>query len=508
MLDTIKQAKIGSIVSLYEEIDEEIDAFEYFAKLSNYGKKKNSLLLEDKNKSIGTSNPCLLVTGKDNEFEIKALNETGKKILQFVKKDFGFCDKAIYGRDKIHGTLTPTRRTVSEDQRLKLKTHMDIIRAIAFRFKAGEELVVPCGMLGMISYDFVDNVGDLPANKEDMINDPDYALYFLDNMFVVDHDTKKTYFVSNAIVTDNKRDDLYKSCNRIIKGYEKLLDKKLPKLKKSKKKVFEVDYDTGMEEFLDMVKKLKRHILEGEILSANPSRMAISNYGAEPLDIYSKFKNGLVSFFMNDGEGISMGHAYDSLKVKDNVVELRVGTNLRPRDNEDNDLDNKYEIGLITGENEIVKHTMQVDAARNEISKISEPGTRYASKLFAIEKQENTQKVASNVVGKLKEGLDGLHVFLSSINFGAGLPKLKSMELLRKMEKTKRCFNSGSIVMIGADKKVDSKTLSMIRIKKDKAYSRVSSYVFHGCDEEKVVEKNESKLSAFLENIKGAGGFK
>ncbi|GAG47259.1 unnamed protein product, partial [marine sediment metagenome] len=34
----------------------------------------------------------------------------------------------------IGGKLKPARRAVSEEQRLKLRTHMDIIRAIAFKF--------------------------------------------------------------------------------------------------------------------------------------------------------------------------------------------------------------------------------------------------------------------------------------------------------------------------------------------------------------------------------------
>ena len=66
MLDKVKNAKIGSIVPIYEAIDF-IDPSEIFIKLSNYGRNKNALLLESGNaaqKSVGSANPCLKVSGK------------------------------------------------------------------------------------------------------------------------------------------------------------------------------------------------------------------------------------------------------------------------------------------------------------------------------------------------------------------------------------------------------------------------------------------------------------
>ena len=88
LLEAVKEAKIGSIVPVYKEIYMELDALEYFAKLSDYGRKKNSILFEDKERSIGSANPCLMVVGKDIDFEIIALNNLGKKFLSFIKKDY------------------------------------------------------------------------------------------------------------------------------------------------------------------------------------------------------------------------------------------------------------------------------------------------------------------------------------------------------------------------------------------------------------------------------------
>ena len=44
---------------------------------------------------------------------------------------------------------------------------MDVLRAVAFAFElASPPFRITCGLLGMISYDFIDQFEKLPANKE------------------------------------------------------------------------------------------------------------------------------------------------------------------------------------------------------------------------------------------------------------------------------------------------------------------------------------------------------
>src|SRR3989338_25286 len=163
-LEEIKKAKIGSIVPVFKVVEPIKDSVEYFAKLSNYGRKKHSLLFESADivakygeLSLGSASPCLKLTGFKEDFEIKALNTVGKKFLKLLKKDLSFCDKVSYKQDTIKGKLTPKRKNVSEEARLKLKTHIDIIRAVAFKFKPVSKPFIPyCGLFGAISYDFID----------------------------------------------------------------------------------------------------------------------------------------------------------------------------------------------------------------------------------------------------------------------------------------------------------------------------------------------------------------
>src|SRR3989338_7983221 len=100
--EQIKQAKIGQIITLFKVIEEPLNSLELFAKLSDYGRKKNSILLESADivpkygeYSLGTANPCLKIEGFKEDFEIKALNNLGKQFITLLKKDkdLAFCDK-------------------------------------------------------------------------------------------------------------------------------------------------------------------------------------------------------------------------------------------------------------------------------------------------------------------------------------------------------------------------------------------------------------------------------
>src|SRR3989338_10215528 len=175
-----KKYEPGTLVPIVETLPFAVDPVDYFAKLSDYGRKKNSLLFESASivpkygeRSLGTSDPCLKIIGRGESFEITALNKTGIKFIDFLKNDLNFCDQLEYSKDSIKGKLKPKRGIVSEDERLKLKNHTDILRAIAFKFKPTSKPFIPyAGLFDAISYDFIGQFEDLPENEDDVLKDP------------------------------------------------------------------------------------------------------------------------------------------------------------------------------------------------------------------------------------------------------------------------------------------------------------------------------------------------
>lgn len=527
----IKNAKIGSIVPVVESLPYAIDPVEYFAKLSGYGNKKHSLLFESADvipkygeKSLGSAEPCLKVSGMNENFEITALNELGIRFIKFLNGDFDFCDEVKYKKEMITGRLKAKRKAVSEEERLKLLNHMEIIRKIAFKFKPTLKPFMPyAGLFGCISYDFIDQFEDLPKSQMDITKDKDYVLYFLDNLFLIDHKVKKTFFVANALITDYST-DIYEECIYKIQNYRNVVNAVAarPKnsfIKKGSKPMQKIGSDTTKADFTEDVRKIKNHIIAGDVYQAVLSRTITLNFNKEPLDVYKKLRELNPSpymFYIKNDDGVLLGASPEmSLRVQGDekkVAEIRPIAGTKPRgvinSRIDIDLDSRHETELKIDSKEISEHIMLVDLARNDVAKISKPGTRYVDEPFIVEKYSHVQHLVSNVRGILKDNLDALHAYTATMNMGTltGAPKVEAMKLVRLYEKTKRGFYGGSACYITPSRDFDSAIIiRSIRIKGRKAYVRAGAGIVYDSSPESEFLETERKAYACLKAIELAG---
>ena len=162
----ITSAKPGQIVPITKQIDMK-DPMDFFAKVSDYGRAKNCCFFESREHlagssalSFGTAKAALYLTGKGSDFEIEALTKTGKRMIKYLaadKKRFGFCETVNFSEDKITGKVRENKETIDEQSRLRSTNQMDVLRAVTFAFDlASKPFRVTCGLLGALSYDFID----------------------------------------------------------------------------------------------------------------------------------------------------------------------------------------------------------------------------------------------------------------------------------------------------------------------------------------------------------------
>ncbi len=535
------------------EVKENFSALDYFRVISNNGKKENCLLFESADVvpkygeySIGTSSPSLKITGKENDFEILALNKRGKKIIRLLnREEFNFCTNLNFNEDKITGTIKKNENkqiTIDEDEKLSLKTQMDVFRNILSKFKLEKSIFTTfCGLFGAISYDFIDQFEALPKNKDDLTQDPDYIMYFVDNLFLIDHKKQKMHFIS--IMLDEED---YESCMHNINEYETCYNafKKGAVIGSAnannvaKLKIYE---DISKEQYIAGVKRLKENILKGDIFQVVLSRTKIveaENIDKSSLEIYDKLKTINPSpymFFLNFGqEGYLLGASPEmSLRVSVNpnnkdekIVETRpiAGTKSRgfAANNSNSDyknnknkeiaeidleLDNRYETQLKIDNKEIAEHTMLIDLARNDIARISKPGTRYVDEPFVVEKYSHVQHLVSNVRGVLRSNLDAMHAYLATMNQGTltGAPKVMAMRLLREIEENKRGFYGGAVGYITPNGDMDTTiVIRAIRIKDNIVYVRAGAGIVYDSVPENEFEETEKKAMSCIVAIKSA----
>jgi len=87
----------------------------------------------------------------------------------------------------------------------------------------------------------------------------------------------------------------------------------------------------------------------------------------------------------------------------------RRGTNVDGSINPD--LDSRIEVSLIQNTKEIAEHMMLVDLARNDIARVSKPGSRQIRQLLQVVRYAHVMHLVSEVIGELDQGLDGLHAY-------------------------------------------------------------------------------------------------
>lgn len=526
----IEQARPGQIIPMVREIDLTCPV-DYFAKLSNFGRNKHCCLLESRDYltegdagelTFGTANPALYLSGTGNYFSIESLSNTGKRMIAYLSENrqrFDFCQSVNFEPDRITGQLEQAAGIMDEETRLKSTNQMDVVRAVAFAFElASQPFRVTCGLLGALSYDFIDQFEKLPQNKDDILKNPDYELYFADNIFLMDHKNAKGHVVVNAVITNGDRDTIYEEAMTCFQMYFDKAKESRPMVQKYTDNLDGPGTDTSREEYTSIVKTAKQHILDGDIFQVVLSRTITEPCPAEPLEVYRTLRRLNPSpymFYMNTNSTVLMGASPElNLRVsgtRERHVEIRPIAGTKPRGRKDGkidpDTDIRYEAELKLDHKELAEHMMLVDLARNDIARVSEPGSRVVTEMLITERYESVMHLVSNVKGRLRSDLDALSAYLATMNMGTltGAPKIEAMKIIRRLEKNKRGYYGGAVMYLTVDGQFDSCiTIRSLQIRDHQAYVRAGAGIVHDSVPDTEFDETQHKANSCLKAIRMA----
>ncbi len=526
--EMLEGARPGEMIPVVRQMDIG-DPVDFFARLSDYGRAKDCALLEARDylaenaMSFGTASPALYLAGKGSRFTIKALTPTGRRMVEYLggpaRERFAFCQSIEFGADTISGSIAQKHgETVDEQSRLKSVNQMDVLRAVAFAFRlASKPFRVTCGLIGAMSYDFIDQFERLPQSEQDLMKNQDYELYFADNIFLVDHAQKKGYVVVNVIVTNGDKDVLIKDVQERFDYYRKMTTAPSPLPKAVEVASAAGGTDTDQPAYEAMVKKAKQHITDGDIFQVVLSRTIMEPCRDEPLDIYKRLRAMNPSpymFYIKTPETTLMGSSPElNLRVsglEKRLVTIRPIAGTKPRGRVDgkidNDADFRYEAELKQDRKELAEHMMLVDLARNDIARVAESGTRVVTELLTVEKYASVQHLVSNVRGELRSGLDALSAYLATMNMGTltGAPKIEAMKIIRQLERTKRGYYGGAVMYLTVDGQFDSCiTIRSLQVKDGMAYIRTGAGIVHDSVPATEFEETEHKANSCLRAVRG-----
>ncbi len=97
------------------------------------------------------------------------------------------------------------------------------------------------------------------------------------------------------------------------------------------------------------------------------------------------------------------------------------------------------------------ENLMIVDLLRNDLSRVSKPGSVKVPRLFAVETYPTVHQMTSTVTSELEEGRDEVEVLEALFPCGSvtGAPKIRAMEIIRQLEPDPRGPYTGSIGALG-----------------------------------------------------------
>lgn len=99
------------------------------------------------------------------------------------------------------------------------------------------------------------------------------------------------------------------------------------------------------------------------------------------------------------------------------------------------------------------ENLMIVDLLRNDLSRLSKPGTVKVPALFEVETYPTVLQMTSTVVGELEDGLGGVDLLETIFPCGSvtGAPKIRAMEIIASLEGERRGPYTGSIGRLAPD---------------------------------------------------------
>ena len=404
--------------------------------------------------SMSVENENFLINLINNFLSVK-----NSFVFESVKKGKIRGRYTIFGKDpdKIWEFNNNHAYSISSQKKRKISGSPEkIIEKIieSFRFKIPKTLPPISSIIsGFFSYDIIRYIENIPNKCKNDLNLPDVRLIRPVKLIIYDNLKKKIYFIFNCF-KDQKIKNYNKKFNYIKKEIKNL--KKLIILKEninSKKilaKKVKIKSNTTKKNFLSMVSKAKKYIKKGDIFQVVLSQRFETNLSKSPLEIYKKLRITNPSpfmYFFNFHDFQIIGASPEILvRLREDKITIRPIAGTRPR-GINKKQDDFYIRDLLKDKKELSEHLMLLDLGRNDVGKVAKVNTVKITERFKVEKYSHVMHIVSNVVGKFNYKYSKFKSLLAGFPAGtvSGAPKIRAMEIIDELEKSKRKVYAGGI---------------------------------------------------------------
>ena len=423
----------------------------------------------------------------------------------------------IFGKnpDKIWEFNNNNSFLIRGNKRLKLRNKpSQLIEKIIedFKFEIPKSLPPISSLIsGYFSYDTIRYIEKIPNNCKDDLKIPDVRLLRPQTLIIHDNLKKKIFYIINIFADENIKD--YRRRYSEIKSELNLLLIQ-SKIKRNYynnfniQKNIKVKSNTPKKRFLNMVNKAKNFIKIGDIFQVVLSQRFETKLTKSPLEIYKKLRVTNPSpfmFFFNFKDFQIIGASPEILvRLRNNKITVRPIAGTRPR-GKNISQDKFYAKDLLKDKKELSEHLMLLDLGRNDAGKVSKINSVKVTESFVIEKYSHVMHIVSNVVGEYNNKFSKFKSLLAGFPAGtvSGAPKIRAMEIIDELEKTKRKVYAGGIGYFSANGEFDTCiALRTAVVKQDKFYVQAGAGIVADSKPLKEYEETVNKAKALINALK------
>jgi anthranilate synthase component 1 len=369
------------------------------------------------------------------------------------------------GKDEALGEIDPL---------LSVQEEMDSFRLIPVeglpRFHGGG--------VGYLAYDciryFEPRVPPMPADPQGL---PESVFMFADTLLVFDHLRHDIKVVSHVRVdgdVDRAYEEATGKIDELVQRLSQPLELPPGTLAPAPppEKAGAVDSNFTQPLYEEAVEKCVEYIYDGDVIQVVNSQRFSRRTEANPFQVYRALRGVNPSpymYYLHLDDFDIIGAAIETVaKVEDGIVATHPIAGTRPRGKspeEDADLEQE----LKTSEKQRAEHIMLVDLGRNDIGRVSIPGTVEVTQLMDVERFSHVMHLVSHVEGRLKPELSAYDALRSCFPAGtvSGAPKIRAMEIISELEGEKRGPYGGAVGYFSFSGNMDTALVLRTGIYKD-----------------------------------------
>jgi anthranilate synthase component I len=409
------------------------------------------------------------------------------------------------------------------EQRLEISSDpLDELRKLmaGYQFVSHPELPrFAGGAVGFIGYEAIHFFEPkVPLAQHDELQLPEMLFMVPSALLVFDHRLRSLKIVVNAFLVDGSAEEVYARAVECVASIKQQLTlsvdlRLVPIVEHAEQPLPRSNF--SREEFERAVKRAKEYIAAGDVLQVVLSQRFESPFDGEPVNFYRclRFINpSPYMFCLNFGADFSLVGSSPEMHVRvdGDTVEIRpvAGTRARgltPEEDETNAAQ------LLGDPKERAEHTMLVDLARNDVGRVAEFGSVRVTEFMQIERYSHVMHIVSNVVGHLRAGCGAFGAVKSTFPAGtvSGAPKIRAMQIISELEKTRRGCYAGAIGYFGFNGNVDSCiALRCAVLKNGHAYFQAGAGIVSDSDPQREYEETVIKARAMMKALAMASQIK